>query len=591
MTATWTTAQFVMDQPPPALDSLLVATIGAAFVGMAVAKEKSPPPTKDATVANEPEAPASDATGTFYCQAGDHIVNSVVWLETITLGCRPCMEKLGRDISTKEWMPRLWSVGPGGTRRAADIPKPKPIIVQPAKESNSPFAKDPFFRSRANNLSKANPKKYISEHQDWTCARCARSYDDTTQGFYNSVEGFVCNLCQPIAIPGGTNQSKRQQDSTRRAKIVERQSEQIEKARAKAAIESEAKQFQEAIHPLQQAMDAIHGTIQAAWGLPGVIMGNETVVPDHKKALNWEVRDGMVVVDADAAIEATRRASVPIKKTGHNAAIVIEGDVIGSQVVECVGHNARITIQGDVGSEARVVADGHNATIEIHGHVHRDAFVEARGHNAEVSYGTRDQSAYVQAEGHNGKVRGRVVDQKTTPRPDQQQARADLAATYGLPYKNHLDEWDAYFNALETPSRGMYVCTCVRCGKYDTSNPVMGGSKALDAQYKCAECLQSPREWPKHRDAVLRNMTNLATVRTKAKMPKKGKVGEWVYVASTDQIFTWMDGQGDLFGWVQVSMPSGASPFAEIKTPAHTHVWAEAWGESRKFCRECGAGA
>jgi hypothetical protein len=106
---------------------------------------------------------APDVKGTFYCQAGDHIVDHIVWLETITLGCRPCMEKLGKEISRTDWMPRLWSVTPAGTKRAKDIPHPR-------------------------------AEQYIREHQHWACVRCGRSRD-TMDGVYNTASGFICMRC------------------------------------------------------------------------------------------------------------------------------------------------------------------------------------------------------------------------------------------------------------------------------------------------------------------------------------------------------------------------------------------------------------
>jgi len=234
------------------------------------APEKSPP-TKEATVARDFDQtaqmiyqagkPAPDTTGTFYCQVGNHIVDHVVWLETITLGCRPCMEKLGKSIATDKWTPRLWAVGPDGIRRAADIPRPdltppKPkSFGDPLSDSlNASFSLDYVHESPR----RGSPRSYVKDHQDWTCSVCHRS-DDTMTGYYNSIMGYTCKRCTPTIdhvdrVAGKRDQvrfeherrmreaHRRYEEAERRIRETQRQLEAVEKRHHEEARRREAEQ-------------------------------------------------------------------------------------------------------------------------------------------------------------------------------------------------------------------------------------------------------------------------------------------------------------------------------------------------------------
>lgn len=217
-----------MDQPSPILDPALVAVLGLTMMSFASTsskdsfREEAPVGvfeqggdlddvttfTKTAEKIVDQEY-AADVKGTFYCQAGDHIVDHIVWLETITLGCRPCMEKMGRAIGTDEWLPRLWAVGEKGAVRARPIP--------PVAKASVP----------------------LKSNTVWQCTTCKDTFPDSGQGFWNTKSGFICNRCQPTRKIGQDRESVRQrinrQNNERMQKIILRQSEQIERENRKDA--------------------------------------------------------------------------------------------------------------------------------------------------------------------------------------------------------------------------------------------------------------------------------------------------------------------------------------------------------------------
>ncbi len=506
--------------------------MGVAVAQSAIApREKSPPPTEDVIVTRSTDQAAPDVKGTFYCQAGDHIVDHTVWLETITLGCRPCMEKLGRSISTEDWTPRLWVSTPEGTKRAEDIP-PLPKPAAPT-------------RSKTKKTWRGTPLSYIAEHQDWTCSVCHQTRDKM-DGFYNTATGFTCQECTP-----STPMDDSQTSTSMRIARARTRAEAEEALRHKKIIRRQSDQIFDT-DPLKQAL---------------------------------------------SAVTYTQGVANSVAKSGHNAVIDLPS-VAPGQRVEVTGHNGAIRITGDVGAGARVIATGHNANIKIGGHVWQNAVVEARGHNATVRYQTREYSAHVQAEGHNGVVRGRAEPRKL---PNQaEQARAELARKYNLPYPEDSDsfeQFDMWMGAKEKMASSvgqlqakMFVCTCVRCGKLDVDNPVLGGSEILNAQYKCSDCIQARSRpgIPAHRQEDLSRLTNLQVLQSVAHLPRSGRVGDHIYLAEVDKLYSWLDSS---YGWVQVSMPSRYEPPVAPKTPAHEHVWLDLWGERGKFCKQCGARA
>lgn len=308
----WTMTQSMTDTPSPYLDALLVATMGAAVAQSTMAhREKSPPPTEDAEVARTPDQDRSEAAarGVFYCQAGDHIVDSVVWLETITLGCRPCMEKLGLAISTETWMPRLWVVGSDGIKRAEDIPRPKPK------------ASTPKTTSRGTALS------YVRKHQDWTCAECYHSFDNAHQGFYNTARGFICKNCSGTVQMDQSKMTRNQllakAAEERQRRIVRRKAEQIEESKAQAIRKS--------MHERVQAMQPARHIAEAGTG---------------KSVRLAEVAQGQHV-----------------SVTGTGSSIIIDGDVGSEATVVATGTGCSIMIQGHVHRGATVQATGTGCVL------------------------------------------------------------------------------------------------------------------------------------------------------------------------------------------------------------------------------------
>jgi hypothetical protein len=466
-----------------------------------------------------PLGPAPDAKGTFYCQAGDHIVDSVVWLETITLGCRPCMENLGRHIATDIWTPRLWSVGPEGIRRAADIPRPD---LTPEKPTERPTETPRKSKSPL----RGSPREYVKEHQDWTCSVCHRS-DDTMSGYYNTATGYTCKRCTPTML----NKEQREQNYQT---YIERR-------------------------------DAL----------------------EHKRETEHARKE---------RAESTARS---ITRQGSDSALELE-EVLPGQRVTNQGAYSRITIRGDVGEGATVIAQGGDCRIVVKGHIHKNATVVAQGGNASIQFNTRDPDSRVEAQGGGSSVQGR----STTVLPStvsaslekklrefdtkmaaikQEHARKELARTYGMEYNHPWVEAKLKMaEDVENLRERVWVCNCVRCGKWDSA---LGGDVDSHANHMCEDCRTSVRavQYPPHRRALLSTIHNLETVIDRKCRPEEGNSGDWVYCMREDQLFTWVENQRPGFGWVQVSLLSAA------KEKDHDHVWVQKHGDPRVFCSLCGA--
>lgn len=126
--------------------------------------------------------------GTFYCQAGDHLVDSVVWLEQITLGCQPCMVKMREKIGSGLNM-RLWKVDPQGYRRV--------IEDKPASPPRSLVAQ-----------ARKTPKKAAP----WRCNECRNFFDDLGEGYYNTGGGYTCKSCAGTQKLGRTAETALQRE-------------------------------------------------------------------------------------------------------------------------------------------------------------------------------------------------------------------------------------------------------------------------------------------------------------------------------------------------------------------------------------------
>lgn len=529
--AAWTAVQS-SGQHPPWLDQVTVAIVGMALAQSAfVTKEKSPPTEDDVAVtrssdrsrstdaeSDTPPVTAPDAKGTFYCQAGDHIVDHVVWLETITLGCRPCMEKLGLSIATEDWTPRLWTVGPDGIKRAEPIRKPKKPA--PKKATPPPASRNPF--SETSRRRRGSPRQYVAEHQDWTCSECHNT-DDKMDGYYNTERGYVCKRCTGNGTKLGQDkltdlQRSRRERRLREEKIIQRQS-------------------------------------------------------------------------ADLYIDVPPPHTGTITRTGTGSSVQV-AEVLPEQHIRVTGTGGSVFVTGDVGEGAVISCTGTGASVTVRGHIHEGVTIECVGTGASVTYNTREEYSQVQAHGTGARVKGTVKNRRDDN--SVRQAREQLAKKYGLdPQFAQFDEWmaakEAMAPAVEQLSKKLYVCTCVRCGKYDVDNPVLGGASALDASYLCGGCIHTKSSLsklggiPLDRIGDLARLTELSVVDTPSDLPKKGREGDHVYVKSVDWLFTWLHG-----AWIRVAMPSRNHSFREIETPAHKHIWQELWGIEGRFCVQCG---
>lgn len=505
------------------------------------------------------QQPAPDARGTFYCQTGDHIVDSAVWLESITLGCRPCMEKLGLAIATEDWLPRLWSVGPEGTRLAKPIERPKPkkqwyespdLARATPERSRNPFATSDY---------RGKPVKRVTERQEWECARC-HSLDDRMDGFYNTVEGYVCKKCNGVAIKG-----EDRPDLKKRLTLLEMKRRE-ERLNQKKMLENHADLIRKARRSLSPYAEAEHEMLRRM-----------------ERSMQLD----------------SLRSKADHSQHGTGASVRL-AEVKPGQRVTVSGTGSRMIIDGDVGEGAILSASGTGTNIMIGGHVGQDATVMANGTGARVTYKTRAQQSQVQAHGTGANVSGKVIADAEVS-AEQQVARADLARKYGLPYPDNSDSWEQFdlwmgakekmAPAVEKLQGKLYVCTCVRCGKRDVENPVLGGGEALDRGYKCLDCIQVVSKLdsrvPQHRRELLLGISkvnDLHVVRDLGQLNDVSKKSNMVaYLLPADQLFRYSEGT-----WTQVPMPA-KKVTPEVKTPDHTHIWFEAWGEEGMFCNQCGA--
>lgn len=281
--------------------------------------------------AGKPVPRAQDVKGTFYCQAGDHIVDHIVWLETITLGCRPCMEKLGKEISREDWTPRLWAVTPEGTKRAKDIPKSPPVkdftrYQAPVKQARvSPFT---------------CAEQYMLEHQDWSCTRCGAS-SDKMDGVYNTASGFLCNKCRVYLEEGGKNAKSRKIGQDRETALQRRRREDHERRIAIIARQA------------------------------GSIPDEPPVV--HKNGTGVRIRMKDVIEGQEVSV------------TGTGSAILIDGDVGRKARVIATGTGCQIVVTGVVHPFAKVIANGTGAKIQC-GSVSGSALIQAKGTGARADW-------------------------------------------------------------------------------------------------------------------------------------------------------------------------------------------------------------
>lgn len=470
--------------------------------------------------------PQPEVKGKFYCQAGDHIVDSVVWLETITLGCRPCMEKLGLHIATDKWTPRLWVVTSDGIKRATDIPRPDLVPKKTTPQEHQKL-KEALAAHVSRSPFRGSPREYVKEHQDWTCMVCHRS-DDTVSGYYNTERGYTCKRCTPTrpvsaALKGNYDQSYIEQRTRNPVEEFDRRRRELERK-----IERREREQERADEAIRRAM-----------GIP-------------------------------ASVPAAKPAS--ITRQGGNSRIELKS-VLPGQHVTAQGANSSIIVQGDVGEGATVIVQGGDSSIIVQGHIHKRAKVVAQGGSAFIKFGSRDPASQVTAQGGGATVQGRVLSEfpKST-----EQARRELARTYGLEYDHPwVDAKLKMAKDVEHLGGLLYSISCVRCGKRVN---VLGRDNAVE-DFKCDDCLD---KYPAQRRKLLSTIHGLRTVADRKSRPEKGHSGDWVYCIKEDQLFTWIENQRPGLGWAQVALPSAP------KEKEHSHVWVQRFGDPRSFCTLCG---
>ncbi|ACH62142.1 hypothetical protein MYRNA_141 [Mycobacterium phage Myrna] len=507
----WVSAQALMDAPPPVLDQVMVAAFGVWFTSMALEQRKK----SDAADQTPTEVPVdwtdsaerlleqleeeNTPKPTFFCATGDHIVDEVIWLEQIALGCKPCMLKL-RDTLTKDRdiTMRLWKGNPDGTltQIPAD-PEKKPL---PTKTSATTPAKTAARRR--------GPKEYIREHQDWTCTQCGRGFDTAQDGFYNTMTGFVCKRCAGTAIKGGKPVGG----------LTAHKAEQRVKSRVADG----------GPYTVDKVNVAAGEVVKASGGRTSI-------------RIRGDVGPGALV-----------------KASGGNCRIIIDGDVYQNATVMASGGSGEIIVKGYIYDYAIVKASGGSCRVNHHGHA-ATAQVKASGGSATVSdlsggrdedAGPRDFTRY-QAPGPIATTKRQWADAESfaNNRGDDPLTRYlhEITAPSIQDQLNDVTQKRIKRNQeiAERNGQGDFIIpTCVECGLLDPENPVAGWTKNPPG-YKCAVCLsgstpdQAKRSYRKWR------------VQSRKDLPKSPQDRETYYVIDDNEVLTWFDGT-----WVRVLIPN-----------------------------------
>ena len=534
-TTTWMGFQAFSDAPPPVLDQMLVATFGAWFVTMAMDRREQSPdddtPTEvpvDWTDSAEKlieQIEEEQTPKSFYCATGDHIVDEVIWLEQIALGCRPCMIKL-RETLTKDRdiTMRLWRGNPDGTltQIPAD-PEKKPL---PTKTSVTTPAKTAARRR--------GPKDYIREHQDWTCKRCGKGFDTAEEGFYNTAEGFVCKKCNGVKIKGGPPVGGLTKGTPRSVKA------------------------DGGPYTVDKMSVAAGEVVKASGGRTSI-------------RIRGDVGPGALV-----------------KASGGNCRIIIDGDVYQNATISASGGSGEIIVKGYIYDYAIVKASGGSCRVNHHGHA-ATAQVKASGGSATVSDlgGNRDSDGGA-VDFTRYQAPGPIATTKQDwAMAERQVVQIDpltqaLEAIQFAQQVSEPDEMDQYFASLrgddtiqdqlndvtqkrikrnqeiaERNGQGDFIIpTCVECGLLDPENPVAGWTKNPPG-YKCAVCLsgstpdQAKKSYRKWR------------VQSRRDLPKAPKDRETYYVIDDNEVLTWFDGT-----WVRVLIPNRDTQDKPVNRPS-----------------------
>jgi hypothetical protein len=180
------------------MDSVLIAMFGVMFANMAIDRRK-----QSSEVDTPTEDQVTQAETKYYCIRGDHNVESVVWLEQLEMGCKPCMLKL-RETLTKDRdvHMRLWRMTDDGLMvqvqpDGPDLPKEAAVPTTTAQKITT---------FRGDTLVSFPPTAY-QEVSHWECTVCHRKSEDGTNGSYNTVAGWRCAACHPLRPMGARAES------------------------------------------------------------------------------------------------------------------------------------------------------------------------------------------------------------------------------------------------------------------------------------------------------------------------------------------------------------------------------------------------
>lgn len=493
----------------------------------------------------------SDPTGTYYCQVGDHLVDEVVWLEQITLGCKPCMIKM-RDSIFKDcsYKPRLWSVTPTGIARVDETPPPQ-------------LPPSPFRPARS------TPKTYIFKHQDWTCTQCGRSFDNAEAGFLNTVLGFVCKTCNHT----------RKMDGPKRT-TVQRQADQLRENEERAR---QAQSSLERINTPAVSVEKHTGTqtkVRKATLFPG-----QTIIVTGTSATfiaEGDVPNGCnIVITGTATVTHVKGDVLPggrIVATGTGTVVIVDGYVHDNGAVVATGTRATITHHGK-GPCAHVLATGTNARMtDLGGKSKRvsvndieQMLIEKLQETTGITIGMEERKA-VRAGAEAIAEAGATQEalEAAVERMEVIKARSALADKFGLEYPA---EWlDA--KAQMTPGTRKLMSrdraktysideeedgeepvrqtlSCVGCGKQ-----VLRPANWAANISRCGDC------WRQYANdqggytipAQLPDGGLIAAVQTHVDLPRNPKDGERAYVMSDNKL--WRFEGKPMRSWVQVPLPT-----------------------------------
>lgn len=465
---------------------------------------------------------------TYYCTAGDHLVDDVVWLEQVALGCKPCMLELRKKLTDgMGYSMRLWKSTADGTLALVNEEEPKSYVVP--STSNVPV-------EDGNSL-------------DWVCAVCNDRFKGN-EGTYNTEAGWRCKKCHPTRKLGQSSQTPLQRELAR------------QEARGGPRNRAEYMALNELIEHTRKAESERAAALDEAY-------------QRQMRRRKLESLTSHYTVD-----RTSLSAGQTVQVAGSNRSVRIRGDVGAKSRVVVDGSNAEIIIDGDVKPGARVTVRGSNAEITIGGHIHEYARVTAQGSNATINHRGCSAEAKVIAQGSNssvtesrqsydahsdfGELRGDDFAQMPGPIAT---SKADWVAAQDKATVADFDEFDNWFvNTLKTAQQvpgfihgglkdetsPFIMATCTACGLIDTENPIAG---RVPPGYRCQVCLAGGTL-----EAATERHRNWR-VQTRTHLPKNPEQRETYYVVDENVVLTWFGSD-----WVRVAIPN-----RETRDERHQH--------------------